>query len=270
MGLGKLGGTCNEISVTSHIGVGSMAGWSCDAIMTSELARSWWAEPLLATMSFSTFIGLFRAAEGRTWRASNAAHPLTIAGILSLITYWLGVGLWVSVVPKPVAQPVGCPRSTHEFLYLIAEVVAGIVGYDFLLFFMHMLMHSSPTICHVFGHLGHHAHDDGSGGACRTTNHSLLDGCVQVIVNIFCQRHTPWGTAKSRVARWLHNVIVIEMLVESHSESAHPRIARRLFSGVAKHHLHHRHQGPPYQQFFGYLDDWLMPAVKKWHGSQRS
>ena len=35
-------------------------------------------------------------------------------------------------------------------------------------------------------------------------------------------------------------------------------LARSLFVGVRHHCKHHRTSGPPYQQFFGYLDDALM------------
>jgi len=76
-----------------------------------------------------------------------------------------------------------------------------------------------------------------------------------VLVNITVQRRTPWGSAKTRLARWLHNLIVPGLLTESHSTGP-LRIARRLsiFGGVRDHHLHHRHRGAPYQQFFTYLD----------------
>jgi hypothetical protein len=44
-----------------------------------------------------------------------------------------------------------------------------------------------------------------------------------------------------------------------------PRVFRRLFAGVRDHHLHHRHCGPPYQQFFGHLD-----AALVWSGAGRA
>ena len=72
--------------------------------------------------------------------------------------------------------------------------------------------------------------------------------------NILCQRTTPWGATKSRLARWLHNIVVVSMLCESHTSAAEPRVARRLFGGVRDHYLHHRLRGPPFQQFFSYLD----------------
>ena len=44
-----------------------------------------------------------------------------------------------------------------------------------------------------------------------------------------------------------------------------PCVLRRLFAGVRDHHLHHRHGGPPYQQFFGHLD-----AALVWSGAARA
>ena len=39
---------------------------------------------------------------------------------------------------------------------------------------------------------------------------------MQVLANILVQRHTPWGSPKLTLARWLHNVVVTCMLVEAH------------------------------------------------------
>ena len=89
--------------------------------------------------------------------------------------------------------------------------------------------------------------------AARVLDHSLLDGALQVGVNILVQQYSPWGGAKSRLARWAHNVIVTWLLTESHAVAG-PRIGRRWFAGVRDHHRHHRTGGRPYQQFFGYLD----------------
>ena len=38
---------------------------------------------------------------------------------------------------------------------------------------------------------------------------------------------------------------------QAHTTAPRPRVFRRLFTGVRDHHLHHRHRGAPYQQFFG-------------------
>ena len=228
----------------------------CDALMATPLATSWWIEPAIASASFFGFMFFFRFYEDQPY--GGRFHPLTISAVLALLTYWLGIGLWVSVVPRPVGAASGCPHDMAEMVTLLAELVCGIMGYDFVLFCLHLLMHKVPAFGRCIGHGKHHrfSGDTGArkGGAFRTTDHSLADGAIQVLSNILVQRHTPWGSAKSRLARWLHNVIVIEMLVESHSNSKRPRLARALFSGVDGHHLHHRDHGAPYQQFFGYLD----------------
>ena len=66
-------------------------------------------------MSFSTF-GFFElpkdARGARQTLRTHCQSPHSLA-----ITYWLGVGLWVSVVPKPVAS-LSVALAAHEFLYL--------------------------------------------------------------------------------------------------------------------------------------------------------
>jgi len=226
----------------------------CENLMRSTVASAWWCEPLIASAAFFFFMFFFRRFESHPYGGSG--HPLTLAAVASLFVYWLGVGLWVAIVPTPVGASSGCVHDMASLAMLAAEVLCGIISYDFVLFWLHVLMHSWPAVGKAVGHGKHHSFGDEAnwGGAFRTTNHSLVDGTLQVLVNILVQRHTPWGAAKSKLARWLHNVLVIEMLVESHSDSKYPRLARRWFAGVDGHAEHHRHHGPPYEQFFGYLD----------------
>ena len=37
---------------------------------------------------------------------------------------------------------------------------------------------------------------------------------TQVLVNVLVQRHCVWGSPKSRLARWIHNMIVTFLLTE--------------------------------------------------------
>ena len=71
------------------------------------------------------------------------------------------------------------------------------VAYDFLFFWVHVLMHSSAAFGHATGHAQHHKYS-GEESAYRTVNHSLVDGALQVLVNIAVQRHTPWGASIGR------------------------------------------------------------------------
>ena len=158
------------------------------------------------------------------------------------------------------------------------------MAYDFLFFWLHLAMHCWPWFGRLLDHARHHDRDDtggsvqAQGSAFRTVRHSFVDGALQVFVNICVQRHTVWGSPKSRLARWLHNILVTMLLSEVRMQprasrsrgsyrriclQAHStgslRIARRLpvalVGGVHEHHLHHRHRGLPFQQFFSYLDD---------------
>lgn len=127
---------------------------------------------------------------------------------------------------------------------------------------------------------------------CRQTLcHSFVDGALQVLVNILVQRklwipYVDWKSTqyyylhgvgmtlviKSRLARAIHNIIIIWMLTESHSAAPKPCIWRKYFIGCREHYLHHtilltsesstnnngiyrQQRRMRYQQFFGYLDD---------------
>ena len=129
--------------------------------------------------------------------------------------------------------PDGVPSSPHDLAYLLAEVVSGIVLYDALFFVVHCLLHATASVHHK----RHHVPSDLR--ARDVLEHSAMDGTLQVLVNIACQRSTPWGAAKSRLGRALHNVIVTWMLTESHSAAPTKRVWRHCFKGVQRHRSHH-------------------------------
>lgn len=252
---------------------------STDGLCSSllEAGSSWWVEPAIATLAFAVWMNIFRASE-RPLRSFTARirswppNPLTLGIFSSLVFYWLGIIAWVLVVLPPPGIEMGCPTDLWSLGRLIAETCAGVVAYDFLFYWVHLAMHLWPDVGRLAGHWRHHHHDGHADAspdletAMRTLNQSFLDGLVQVLVSICVQRHTPWGTVKVRLARWLHNIIVTGLLSESHSTGS-LHIARRfyIFKGVRDHYLHHRHRGPPFQQFFSYLDDTvtkrLVPSV---------
>jgi hypothetical protein len=242
---------------------------ACSAIVHSA---PWWVEPAIASCAFLVWLLFFRACElgsGFLLRAPRQSlrllaalarstsfespHAFTVRAFSALGAYWVGIYLWTSVVPPVSGALAGCPTSGADAVLLVAELVSGVVGYDFIFFWLHLAMHASPRIGRAVGHAQHHAFDghggeDGSESAFRTVNHALLDGSLQVLSNILVQRHTPWGAPKSKLARWAHNVLVTFLLVEAHTTAPAPRVFRRLFAGVRDHHLHHRHRGAPYQQ----------------------
>ena len=143
-------------------------------------------------------------------------------------------------------------------------------------------MHEIPALRKF--HYEHHNASKGTLESRDVLRHSLVDASLQVLVNILVQRHTVWGLVKSRLARAVHNVLVIWMLTESHTAAPTPYIWRRWCVGVRDHRIHHLGQhhaaaetlsslrplvselnnqesldfygrNHRYQQFFGYLDD---------------
>eukprot|EP00977_Amphora_coffeiformis_P028135 scaffold34701_cov229-Amphora_coffeaeformis.AAC.6 len=250
--------------------------------------RAWWFEPLLATGTYGTcpkllenassltavcfgiFINLYWYYERALGLSSNTTFHETVSlewGPLfySGVAYWVGICIWKSIIPSPCTTiPDGIPSNAVDCLYLLAELTTGVVAYDAIFFFIHWGMHEIPFL--RSWHRRHHEVASGASVEARDTlRHGLLDGSLQVLINIFVQRRTPWGAIKSRLARGLHNVFVIWFLCESHSSSPKPYIWRRWLVGVREHYLHHRPLHPDgnnnknhfhrYQQFFGYLDD---------------
>mmetsp|Transcript_51482 Transcript_51482/g.95234 ORF Transcript_51482/g.95234 Transcript_51482/m.95234 type:complete len:254 (+) Transcript_51482:105-866(+) len=234
-----------------------------------EAASIWWLDPFIATASFATFINFFSFLEERhVKRPSGAEHsgllywlglrPLSVVTPVAGLAYWLGVYLWVCLVPPPAASS-GCDFSLSTMGRILVELVFGLLAYDALFFTIHVLEHRGPA---AFRHSAHHMMHHAAGKDVRAMHvlqHSLLDGTLQVLVNIAVQRNGPFGP-KLKVTRWFHNVIVTYLLTESHARIPKLPLSSRfpkLFSGVLHHKHHHGSGGAPYQQFFGYLDAFL-------------
>lgn len=277
-----------------------------------HLSSVWWLDPLAATLGFvvaiyvytfyeiqsgkSTFSSFYDFLLGNDNTCGNISrgagkqtkkihHPAPSYFLLkSLFAYWAGIILWIHVVPPPApALPIGMPDSLFATAVLFVEVVSGILLYDFYFYFIHYFLHHCKDLAYLVRHEEHHSSKTQHNvvEARHVLQHSFLDGLLQVFVNIAVQRHTPWGSVKSRIARVLHNMIVTWMLTESHSSSDYPNVFRRfsICKGVKEHrrhhlmlfhHYHHHHRSrrtdkkeddttwdhDRYQQFFGYLDDW--------------
>mmetsp|Transcript_13658 Transcript_13658/g.20326 ORF Transcript_13658/g.20326 Transcript_13658/m.20326 type:complete len:272 (-) Transcript_13658:675-1490(-) len=180
----------------------------------------------------------------------------------SLLAYWAGIMVWGRFIPRVTGQPSGIPTSVGSLLYLLLEIASGIILYDAFFFVVHWAMHEVTPL--RFIHREHHK-PSRTIEAQDVLRHSMIDGSLQVLVNILVQRNTPWGTHKSILARMFHNVIVTWMLTESHSSSPKPDVFRRWCVGCREHRQHHLADGDGhgsktlgrnhrYQQFFGYLD----------------
>ena len=64
------------------------------------------------------------------------------------------------------------------------------------------------------------------------------------------------------MARILHNVVVTLLLTDSHADTPWrlSDMFPRLLAGAARHREHHATGGPPYQQFFGFMDAAFSPS----------
>jgi len=145
---------------------------------------------------------------------------------------------------------------------LVTEVGFGVVAYDFVFSWIHVGMHRLfPRACH--DHHQHHIMNSFCGRvlALDTVNHGLLDGSLQVMVNILVQNIGILGMPKHKFSRFIHNILVTGLLVESHAGydcfwSTH-NLFPGIFGGTKRHMAHHMNGKSYYQQFFCYLDDWV-------------
>lgn len=261
-----------------------LPGWDLD----NGFFRAWWIDPLVASVSFIVFISWYWYHERRIgvssvvkldWKALNFHDSMPV---LTGVSYWAGIYLWRIIIPPAATQlPDGLPSNLSEFVHMLLEVASGIIAYDAIFFFIHWAFHAIPVLRRF--HSTHHGRAGNASKENRHANvllesrhvlrHSFVDASLQVLVNIYVQRSNLLlgCTIKSRLARAIHNILVIWFLTESHSAAPTPCIWRRWLVGVRQHKWHHLNEtehflsGSPhrrerYQQFFGYLDEarWYM------------
>eukprot|EP00931_Biecheleriopsis_adriatica_P065231 TRINITY_DN39820_c0_g1_i1.p1 TRINITY_DN39820_c0_g1~~TRINITY_DN39820_c0_g1_i1.p1 ORF type:complete len:348 (-),score=30.66 TRINITY_DN39820_c0_g1_i1:38-1081(-) len=147
-----------------------------------------------------------------------------------------------------------------SFARIVVEVVLGVFLYDLLFYPIHFSLHNLPIKEWRRAHARHHSwarKETAAHIASETVYHSLLDGALQVGVNILVQQISPWGF-KHPLARAIHNIVVTYLLVETHSGYDLPFMSHRIFPGVfggsLHHEAHHRNGRVCYHQFFTYID----------------
>mmetsp|Transcript_49106 Transcript_49106/g.129827 ORF Transcript_49106/g.129827 Transcript_49106/m.129827 type:complete len:354 (+) Transcript_49106:72-1133(+) len=196
-------------------------------------------------------LAVLRGHDGMVW--------YTLRAYLQFMGYLAGIAV-LHLFKTPAASSWSAVTAGR----LACEVAFGVVAYDFLFSWLHYGMH------HVFpkfvDHHQHHQITRFSGRllAADTVNHGLLDFALQVGVNIVVQNIPIFGTPKHKLSRFLHNIVVTGLLVESHAGYDGFWSTHRLYPGVmggAKRHVEHHTKGKSYyQQFFCYLDDFVFPS----------
>jgi len=173
-----------------------------------------------------------------------------LAGIALFHYFGLGPQLFGT---KPEFTDPSCLR-------IVVEVVLGVFLYDLMFYPIHFSLHNLPLNEWRKAHSRHHSwarKETAAHNASETVYHSLLDGTLQVGINILVQQISPWGH-KHPLARAIHNVVVTYLLVEAHSGYDLPFMSHRvypgLFGGSPHHEAHHRNGRICYHQFFTYID----------------
>mmetsp|Transcript_8708 Transcript_8708/g.28500 ORF Transcript_8708/g.28500 Transcript_8708/m.28500 type:complete len:260 (+) Transcript_8708:46-825(+) len=226
-------------------------------IPAGHVLRIRWLEPLVATVTFAVAINVFRLVEAKGDARAATAAIFDLRKSTRLLRagagYWVGIFLLAKVLPRAEVD------WSCDAAKVSVDLVVGVVAYDFCYYWFHRGMHRWPRFGRLVSHATHHA-PFGALRAHHVLEHSFLDGSMQVLTNVLVQRYGLFGP-RNWLARLLHNVVVTYLLTESHADLG--GLAGRfpaLLKGAARHRLHHHHAGPPYEQFFGYLDDLFSPV----------
>ena len=218
-------------------------------------ARWPYLEPWVATIAFFVWIALYKTLEcGGDVRAAIKAQVdgdekhVRIAGV----GYFIGIYLFKQIAP-PAEIDWSCPSPG----FLVVETAVGVLAYDAIFYVLHRLMHAFAYRLHA----RHHS----SGprvNAQEVLNQSVVDASLQVLTNILVQRRGLRGP-KNWLARIMHNIIVTLLLTDSHADTPWrlSDMFPRLLPGAARHREHHATGGPPYQQFFGFMDAAFSPSI---------
>lgn len=216
-------------------------------------ARWPWLEPWVATVAFFVWLAAYKILEcqGDVLAAIKAQGQGDSKHVkMSGVGYFVGIYLFKQIAPRAEIDW-SCPSLG----FLLVETVAGVVAYDAVFYCLHRFMHAFAYKLHARHH---------SSGPCvnaqEVLNQSVVDATLQVLTNILVQRRGLFGP-KNWLARLAHNIVVTLLLTDSHADTrwrlsdAFPRI----LAGAAKYRDHHATGGPPYQQFFGFMDAAFSP-----------
>ena len=176
---------------------------------------------------------------------------LSDAPILSALAY-NGI-----LIPFDILFPRRATRAyflapTPSALELISHVCLSVWLYDALFYFPHVAMHRIPWLYKAF-HSQHHQQT--ALRSMHTLQHSLVDGAAQVLANIAVLNFLGLPAA----SRAVHNLVVIYLLVESHSGwdlpcMLHNVVPWGVLGGPPAHEAHHETGNAHFHQFFTYLD----------------
>lgn len=239
-------------SKPAHImlGVGVLI-WATFFVIAEPFSR---ASALLMLVLHA--LAFYSAGSLTVLRAHDGMKFYAIRGYCQFMGYLAGIAILLSFGgPRPAST------GAITLGNLVLEVAFGIVAYDFLFSWLHFAMHK---VHFIYGMSNHHQHHEVSKFSGRvlagdTTNHGVIDFALQVAVNITVQNIGIFGAPKHKLARFLHNVVVTGLLVESHAGydgfwSTH-KLYPGIMGGALRHVAHHEKGKHYYQQFFCYLDD---------------
>jgi sterol desaturase/sphingolipid hydroxylase (fatty acid hydroxylase superfamily) len=167
--------------------------------------------------------------------------------------------LWIYVLPL-LAWDIISPRRHRRLaaftapttVQMLTHVAGGLILYDALFFFGHLLLHKVPLLYKLV-HKKHHKIEEVR--ACEMARLSFGEEVLDVGFSIIALN---WMGAHP-LARSLYNIIIVFLLCELHSGFDFPWTPQNVMpfgiaTGSRRHQYHHRFGRHYYQKFFFTLD----------------
>jgi sterol desaturase/sphingolipid hydroxylase (fatty acid hydroxylase superfamily) len=216
-------------------------------------------EPCMASLCFAVYISMWMVIDfcvpmlhvyriQQRHRDSNAAWRGRESAIyqeaLWYLLPWLVIDYFVPRRRMPSVSP--------TVYMLLKEISLSLIGYDFLFYVGHSVMHKYR---HLFVNFHEKHHSSISVRAPDAIRHTFLDGTFDV----FCSVITLNTLRAHPLSRSLFNVVAIYWIVEAHSGMnmpwmVHNIVPYNIFAGAVVHDLHHKKGNVNFQKFFTYLD----------------
>eukprot|EP01025_Chloroclados_australasicus_P039339 TRINITY_DN4068_c1_g1_i3.p1 TRINITY_DN4068_c1_g1~~TRINITY_DN4068_c1_g1_i3.p1 ORF type:complete len:289 (+),score=10.20 TRINITY_DN4068_c1_g1_i3:99-965(+) len=224
-------------------------------------------EPAIASVSFFMWINFWYVIDA--YLPSQKKYRIQQSD--SLESYSYQGGLFREITAASYLIPImiydlffprrNLPIVAPTAFQLVSQILACLMVYDFLFFWVHVSYHRVPF---MFKHIHAKHHQNLLQRSIETVRLAIpevaLDAACSIIaVNV---------TKAHPLSRAIYNVFIVYLLTELHCGYDMPWalgnvVPFGLWGGSKQHDIHHRVPNVYYQKIFTYLDIWYGSAAKK-------
>ena len=172
------------------------------------------------------------------------------AWLFEVPLYIVPLYIWDIMIPRRAIRigMIGAPTLSR----VVRDVLGGLLLYDFVFYFAHLMMHKVPLFYKWF-HRKHHTAKEVR--ACDQVRLSGVEEFIDVGISIWALR----ALGTHPISRTIYNLIITFLLTELHCGYDFPWSLQNvvpfgLVNGSRGHHYHHRSGKHYYQKFFCHLD----------------